>query len=92
MAQVQTVEVVPNITSSHIPNGSYLVDGTEHFNGNSHHTSSSSIKHVSRDKYRHVAAVHNRSRTSCLSHESNTTPSFLGFRNLMVIVISGFSL
>lgn len=39
-------------------------------------------------KYRHVAAVHSRSRTSCLSSDSDTTPSFLGFRNLMVIVLS----
>ncbi|CAF9913553.1 MAG: hypothetical protein HETSPECPRED_001594 [Heterodermia speciosa] len=38
-------------------------------------------------KYRHVAAVHSRSRTSCLSSDSDTTPSFLGFRNLMVIVL-----
>jgi hypothetical protein len=39
-------------------------------------------------KYRHVAAVHSRPRTSCLSHDSPTTPSFIGFRNLMVIVLS----
>lgn len=39
-------------------------------------------------KYRHVAAVHSRSRTSCLSSDSDKTPNFLGFRNLMVIVLS----
>lgn len=39
-------------------------------------------------KYRHVAAVHSIPRTSCLSHDSESTPSFLGFRNLMVIVLS----
>jgi diacylglycerol O-acyltransferase-1 len=39
-------------------------------------------------KYRHVAAVHSIARTSCLSHDSPTTPSFIGFRNLMVIVLS----
>jgi diacylglycerol O-acyltransferase 1 len=39
-------------------------------------------------KYRHVAAVHSKPRTSCLSHDSTTTPSFIGFRNLMVIVLS----
>ncbi|KAH9219870.1 MBOAT, membrane-bound O-acyltransferase family-domain-containing protein [Leptodontidium sp. 2 PMI_412] len=38
-------------------------------------------------KYRHVAAVHSNPRTSCLSHDSESTPSFLGFRNLMVIVL-----
>lgn len=39
-------------------------------------------------KYRHVAAAHSQPRTSCLSHDSETSPSFLGFRNLMVIVLS----
>jgi hypothetical protein len=39
-------------------------------------------------KYRHVAALHARSQPSCLSHESETVPSFLGFRNLMVLVLS----
>ena len=38
-------------------------------------------------KYRHVAAVHSKTRTSCLSHDSETSPSLLGFRNLMVIVL-----
>lgn len=39
-------------------------------------------------KYRHVAAVHSRQRASCLSQDSEVSPSFLGFRNLMVIVLS----
>jgi diacylglycerol O-acyltransferase-1 len=38
-------------------------------------------------KYRHVAAVHSQTRSSTLSHDSHATPSFLGFRNLMVIVL-----
>ena len=41
-------------------------------------------------KYRHIAAVHSRPRTSCLSHDSDASPSFLGFRNLMVIVLSKY--
>ncbi|KAL2055388.1 hypothetical protein ABVK25_004196 [Lepraria finkii] len=40
-----------------------------------------------RSRYRHVAAAHSRPRTSCLSHDSEHAPSFLGFRNLMVIVL-----
>ena len=43
---------------------------------------------VTNDKYRHVMAVHNEARTSCLSHDSPASPSFLGFRNLMVLVLS----
>ena len=39
-------------------------------------------------KYRHVAAVHSRQRTSSLSLDSADSPSFLGFKNLMVIVLS----
>lgn len=42
-----------------------------------------------KNKYRHIAAVHSRARTSCLSHDSDASPSFLGFRNLMVLVLSG---
>ena len=39
-------------------------------------------------KYRHIAAVHSTVRYSCLSRDAEPTPSFLGFRNLMVIVLS----
>ncbi|KAI0114885.1 MBOAT, membrane-bound O-acyltransferase family-domain-containing protein [Daldinia grandis] len=38
-------------------------------------------------KYRHVTAVHSESRPSTLSHDTTAAPSFLGFRNLMVIVL-----
>ncbi|KEZ42587.1 hypothetical protein SAPIO_CDS5820 [Scedosporium apiospermum] len=40
--------------------------------------------------YRHVAAVHKTSQPSCLSHDSQATPSFLGFRNLMVISLVAY--
>jgi diacylglycerol O-acyltransferase-1 len=39
-------------------------------------------------KYRHVFATHAQHRESCLSHDSDTAPSFVGFRNLMVLVLS----
>ncbi|KAK5989956.1 Acyl-CoA retinol O-fatty-acyltransferase [Cladobotryum mycophilum] len=45
------------------------------------------ISKTPQKKYRHVAAVHSTSRPSCLSHDSPVAPSFLGFRNLMVIVL-----
>ena len=41
-------------------------------------------------KYRHVAEVHSTVRNSCLSRDAEPTPSFLGFRNLMVIVLSTY--
>jgi diacylglycerol O-acyltransferase 1 len=44
-----------------------------------------------RSKYRHFAAYHSKSRPSCLSRDSTTNPSFIGFRNLMVIVLSEFN-
>lgn len=40
-----------------------------------------------RSKYRHVAALHSKVQPSCLSHETKETPSFIGFRNLMVLTI-----
>lgn len=40
-----------------------------------------------RSKYRHVAAYHSKLQHSSLSRESNVPASFLGFRNLMVIVL-----
>ena len=40
-----------------------------------------------RSKYRHVAALHSKAQSSCLSHEAAETPSFIGFRNLMVLTI-----
>jgi diacylglycerol O-acyltransferase-1 len=48
---------------------------------------STNSKSVER-KYRHVAAYHSKPRASCLSHDSDAAPSFLGFRNLMVLVLS----
>ncbi|KAK3302009.1 MBOAT, membrane-bound O-acyltransferase family-domain-containing protein [Chaetomium strumarium] len=49
--------------------------------------SAEQLKQAFRRKYRHVEAVHSASRPSCLSHDTTETPSFLGFRNLMVIVL-----
>ncbi len=51
-------------------------------------TGPTSTSKRSAPKYQHVAAVHSQTRTSCLSHDSKHAPSFLGFRNLMVIVLS----
>ena len=45
------------------------------------------LKKTVQKKYRHVVAVHSKTRPSCLSHDSEVAPSFLGFRNLMVIVL-----
>ena len=44
-----------------------------------------------RSKYKHVEALHKVSRPSVLSHDQPETPSFLGFRNLMVLTISEWS-
>ncbi|KAL8414912.1 hypothetical protein RB594_005932 [Gaeumannomyces avenae] len=45
------------------------------------------LKRAFQRKYRHVAALHSKSRPSCLSHDTEMSPSFVGFRNLMVIVL-----
>ncbi|KAH7076034.1 MBOAT, membrane-bound O-acyltransferase family-domain-containing protein [Paraphoma chrysanthemicola] len=38
-------------------------------------------------KYRHVFATHSVQRTSCLDPDSEESPSFIGFRNLMILVL-----
>ncbi len=43
-----------------------------------------------RDKYRHVRAVHVQSKPSCLSTDTTEAPNFIGFRNLMAIVLGEF--
>ncbi|ROT38567.1 MBOAT family protein [Sodiomyces alkalinus F11] len=45
------------------------------------------LRRALQKKYRHVAAVHSQSQPSKLSQDSTVAPSFLGFRNLMIIVI-----
>lgn len=72
--------------------------GVEQANGNGNATSRrngqvetsspevTSKNHPAR-KYRHVTAVHSKTRPSCLSHDAEAAPSFIGFRNLMVIVL-----
>ena len=42
-------------------------------------------------KYRHFFATHSLQRTSCLSHDAQESPSLVGFRNLMVLVLSAHS-
>lgn len=54
-------------------------------------TSETKSKTPPQRKYRHVAAVHSKTRPSCLSHDSDAAPSFIGFRNLMVIVLGTLS-
>lgn len=49
-------------------------------------------KEKKRSKYRHVAAYHAKVRHSSLTREPNVTASFLGFRNLMVIVLGEIDL
>lgn len=46
---------------------------------------------VKKTKYRHVFATHSQSRMSCLTHGAPMTPSFVGFRNLMILVLGAHS-
>ena len=55
-------------------------------------TSGERLRKSTVKKYRHVVAVHSKTRPSTLSRDSDTSPSFLGFRNLMVIVLGESSL
>ncbi|KAL2832871.1 MBOAT, membrane-bound O-acyltransferase family-domain-containing protein [Aspergillus cavernicola] len=42
--------------------------------------------------YRHVVAIHSQVRHSCLSRDADNAPSFMGFRNLMVVVLVAMNL
>lgn len=44
-------------------------------------------KAKSKKKYKHVEALHSMARPSYLSHDSIQSPSFIGFRNLLVLVV-----
>ncbi|KAF2106935.1 MBOAT, membrane-bound O-acyltransferase family-domain-containing protein [Lophiotrema nucula] len=47
----------------------------------------STTQRIRETKYRHVFATHSQQRTSCLSADAEKTPSFVGFRNLMILVL-----
>lgn len=79
MAATRTPELHSNVMTNGHP-----VQSHELRNGN-HATDGSRQR---RDgQYKHAAVVHSRPRPSCLSHDAPVAPSFLGFRNLMVIVL-----
>ena len=74
---------VPHIKAASSPRTSPHSNG--HFPQSKNEKSNSS-------RFRHIAAMHSKTRTSCLSHDSAGAPSFLGFRNLMVLVLSMYSI
>lgn len=88
MATIARTLSPPNIanqdaTPAHA-DGDAIPSDQSHINGN---VTGPRTRNIS-SKYRHIAAVHSRTHISCLSRDAEETPSFLGFRNLMVIVLS----
>lgn len=87
---------VSTIMSTSVVNGVNVTTGNNHSVGsvpNSREQSNGTAvaPHPQKSKsteYQHLGAVHSRVQSSVLSHDSEQTPSFLGFRNLMVIVLS----
>ncbi|CAI7627136.1 unnamed protein product [Penicillium bialowiezense] len=59
-------------------------------NGDTHDEPRPSPK--KRSKYRHIAAYHSKLQHSSLSREADVLPNFLGFRNLMVLVLVAMNL
>lgn len=84
---VSSLDMASHGLDSSYTKDSYTPNNLSQSNG---YTASSNISKSTPLKLRHVAAVHSKNRTSCLSHDSAETPSFLGFRNLMVIVLSTY--
>ncbi|KAF2498079.1 hypothetical protein BU16DRAFT_548992 [Lophium mytilinum] len=77
-------------TSADVSNGleSRYSDATRLSTANGTSTTmSSGRKKRWESKYRHVFATHSAQRPSCLSGDAEESPSFVGFRNLMVIVL-----
>ncbi|EAL93134.1 hypothetical protein V6Z96_004181 [Aspergillus fumigatus] len=80
-------------TSSGRSTPSKLVNGaTRNGSAAAGNGSTGTAKGKRRSKYRHVAAYHSELRHSSLSRETSVVPSFLGFRNLMVIVLVAMNL
>jgi len=44
-------------------------------------------KSASKSKYKHVFAVHSKPQPSCLTRGAEPVPNFVGFRNLMVLML-----
>lgn len=80
---VSPVEVLNRSVTGRQINGTAMPDSSVP-NGRA---TTSATSHQLATKYRHIVAVHSKQRASCLSHDSEAAPSFLGFRNLMVIVL-----
>lgn len=86
MSNTMTTSAVVTATISNHTNGNVVSDMPS--TSNAVATAARSHKKKTPSRYRHVAAVHFEARPSCLSHDSQQAPSFLGFRNLMIIVLS----
>jgi diacylglycerol O-acyltransferase-1 len=67
-------------------NSTGTANNTNHLNG---HSSNGPKKMATRKTatYRHAVAVHSQVQHSCLSRDSTKATSFIGFRNLMVVVL-----
>ncbi|KAK1983696.1 MBOAT family protein [Colletotrichum cereale] len=86
VTSLESSTTTSSLRNTHNGNGSSPKEAAELTTSEKHRTTEELRRAVQR-KYRHVAAVHHKSRPSTLSHDSNTAPSFIGFRNLMVIVL-----
>ena len=56
-------------------------------NGNVAAPQPRSPRSMPKTKYRHLFATHSQSRQSCLTPGAPQSPSFVGFRNLMILVL-----
>ncbi|KAL1871369.1 hypothetical protein Daus18300_004735 [Diaporthe australafricana] len=80
-----TARIVPRVT----PRPPTLPEGHADTNGSSNDAREDTreLKKALLKKYRHTVAVHSITRPSTLSHDATQTPSFIGFRNLGLIVL-----
>jgi diacylglycerol O-acyltransferase 1 len=51
-------------------------------------TAAPKLPHPSELKYKHVLAIHSRTKPSVLSSDAEKAPSYMGFRNITVLMLS----
>lgn len=76
------------VEGSSVTNGTRSNNHTSSSNGSSPSENGSNHRTARKsDTYRHVVAIHSKVQHSCLSRDSTQATSFIGFRNLMIVVL-----
>ncbi len=76
------------VEGSSATNGTRSNNHTNSSNGSSPSENGSNHRAMKKTAtYRHVVAIHSKVQHSCLSRDSTQATSFIGFRNLTIVVL-----